>query len=538
MPITPPHYPIIYVRGFAATMGEIEDTTATPYMGFNDGATKIRQNHKGDIVRFIFESPLLRLMKDEGYCDTYKNGAEIPAGDECDPKCVWIFRYYEQASKDLGSGKRQTIPEIAIDLRKLILRVRDHVCGNRAADRKKFRVHLVSHSMGGLICRCYLQNLCVNGTGDAQLNRELELSKRTSNDDGSVADEVHLIDKVFTYATPHNGIDVFGMNVPDLGILDKFHVDNFNRANMHAYLKLPGKHKPGADVSSLNDAFPTERFFSLVGTNYHDYGAFMNLSRKATGPMSDGLVMMENATVQGSPRAFVHRSHSGHFGIVNSEEGYQNLRRFLFGDVRVDAQLIADEITLPAAIQVLKDKKKKEIRASYHIETTARVRGSTCFLTERRFDQASAILRDYQDLLKDQKPVYLFTGYLMEKLRTKKASDDPALAFAVNVSIRVPMYEVENAFWFDDHFEGGSIFNETITFRVLPASTADGAKRVEYGFASEDGLGVATRPTKIVDFAEGGRGFEVRLGFAPGDANAPRPGFRGRLRLHTAKWNG
>ena len=50
-----------------------------------------------------------------------------------------------------------------------------------------------------------------------------------------------------------------------------------------------------------------------------------------------------------SPHAFVHRSHSGYFGIVNSEEGYQNLIRFLFGDVRVDGTLEIDQVTLPPA---------------------------------------------------------------------------------------------------------------------------------------------------------------------------------------------
>lgn len=35
--ISAPFYPIIYVRGFAMTRGEIEATTATPYMGFNQG---------------------------------------------------------------------------------------------------------------------------------------------------------------------------------------------------------------------------------------------------------------------------------------------------------------------------------------------------------------------------------------------------------------------------------------------------------------------------------------------------------------------
>jgi hypothetical protein len=35
-----PFHPIIYVRGFAATSGEIEETVADPYMGFNIGSTK------------------------------------------------------------------------------------------------------------------------------------------------------------------------------------------------------------------------------------------------------------------------------------------------------------------------------------------------------------------------------------------------------------------------------------------------------------------------------------------------------------------
>jgi len=39
MRIEAPYYPIIYVRGFAAGMKEIEDTTATPYMGFKAGDT-------------------------------------------------------------------------------------------------------------------------------------------------------------------------------------------------------------------------------------------------------------------------------------------------------------------------------------------------------------------------------------------------------------------------------------------------------------------------------------------------------------------
>jgi hypothetical protein len=71
------------------------------------------------------------------------------------------------------------------------------------------------------------------------------------------------------------------------------------------------------------------------------------LSSKAVGAKSDGLVQIENAYVPGAKFAYVHRSHSGRYGIVNSEEGYQNLRRFLLGDLEVTADLVGLELPRP-----------------------------------------------------------------------------------------------------------------------------------------------------------------------------------------------
>ena len=103
--------------------------------------------------------------------------------------------------------------------------------------------------------------------------------------------------------------------------------------------------------------FPSRRIFTLVGTNRNDYEAAAGLSRAFVGHGSDGLVKIDNATLYGlkddgslstpTAKAFVYRSHSGPFGIVNSEEAFQNLARFLFGDVRVDLWLEIDEIRLP-----------------------------------------------------------------------------------------------------------------------------------------------------------------------------------------------
>ena len=61
-----PYHPIIYVRGFAGTQGEIDDTVGDPYMGFNIGSTKSRQVWDGKMRRYYFESPLVRL-KDEPF---------------------------------------------------------------------------------------------------------------------------------------------------------------------------------------------------------------------------------------------------------------------------------------------------------------------------------------------------------------------------------------------------------------------------------------------------------------------------------------
>lgn len=519
MRIEAPYLPIVYIRGFAATMAEIEETVATPYMGFNLGSTKIRQDAGGRIVRFIFESPLLRLIKDEGYVDAYSGGDLPPPGARVPAKSVWIFRYYESASEELGAGARRRMPELAADLRRFILRIREHVCGDDAEARASFKVHLVAHSMGGLIARCYLQNLCWNGSRDAETDAALELA-------GAPVDP--LVDKVFTYGTPHNGIEMLDLNVPDLGGLDAYHVRNFNRDVMRGYLDLP----PDAErVDSLNGRFPPQRFFCFIGTNHRDYKAFFGLSKRATGPMSDGLVMIRNASVQGAPRAFAYRSHSGHYGIVNSEEGYQNLRRFLFGDLRVDVRLQVHELLLPPNVQRLKDEGAK-IRAAYNIESSARVRGGNVFLTERRVAQESAIRRGYDELVKDGKAVYLFSGCLARSAKTE-GSRDTALAFAVRIGIEVPLYEVDNRFWFDDHFEGGHLFDEVITFHLRPGRDRT---TVRYGLASRDGLGEAPHMAERTEREDGGVDVAVPLGFKQGTARPPRPSLRGTLLVSATPW--
>ncbi|MGD8377887.1 MAG: hypothetical protein PVF68_17285 [Acidobacteriota bacterium] len=521
--ITPPYYPIIYVRGYAGSETAVEDTVATPYMGFNLGSTKLRQRWTGEIQRFYFESPLVRLMKlqNHPYRDVYHEGdplvelpgfgpddPDVPAqpGPPISPRSIIIYRYYEPISEDLGEEDRPDLPFYARGLGRLIVRVRDQICQGDPESLAAFKVYLVAHSMGGLICRCFLQHP-PEGTPPTQ----------------------QYVDKVFTYATPHNGIEmkVIG-NVP--GFITKNNQHNFNRKYMAKYLGLSPDSKR---VDSLNGKFDPDRFFCLVGTNHKDYEVAGGWSRRMVGPMSDGLVRIDNASVQGAPRAFVHRSHSGDYGIVNSEEGYQNLSRFLFGDMRVDGILRIKEITLPPEIFEAVTKKKKKLRASYHFETVVRPRDARYDLSRRVVDEGSAVFRKYDELFhpgkvgldQPREPV-LFSTFLRIANRSRRAG---ALVFSVDLRILVPEYELDGRI-FDHHIEGSYLFRDVIHIAAESPEISKGDWVVRYGFDSSTpgrpGQRLAVRKVGAADTR-----FEIPI------VNKTRPGIDAILELVARPWN-
>jgi len=517
-----PYHPIIYVRGFAATQGEIEETVADPYMGFNIGSTKARMAWTGDVKRFFFESPLVRLMSDHGYGDVFVDGEDLLETVQPDRvipyRSIIIYRYYDEASEDFGTGDTPPIEHFAKGLGKLILRLRDKICANpgNAVAPADFRVHLVAHSMGGLVCRAFLQNPKL-GAAEAR----------------------GAVDKFFTYATPHNGIDMrIVRNVP--GWLSFGDANNFNRERMAGYLALPA----GDDVSIVKN-FPPERIFNLVGTNPRDYVVAAGLSAWAAGDASDGLVRIENATTHGpgadgkdvsSPRAFVNRSHSGHYGIVNSEEGYQNLTRFLFGALRVDGILDIDDITLPA--EVTKELKAgKTIRASYQFEIAASVRGCQWQMTRREVRENSAIFRTYNDLFPgndgtDRPPnramsPHLFSVFL-DPSKSVKASG--SVSFAFDLKVLVPDYEVDGVLFMKRHYEGGYVMRELILVEAFPDDAAPGGWRIKYGNQDDNPgkPGVAAETHRLEN--------EAGISFAIPIEQKTRPGVKGALRIEARPW--
>jgi pimeloyl-ACP methyl ester carboxylesterase len=527
MTVQHPYHPIIYVRGFAATQDEIEETVSDPYMGFNIGSTKSRVAWTGDVRRFYFESPLVRLMGDHKYEDVFVDGDDLIAADRSDQavpyRCIVIYRYYDEASKDFGDGSgTPPIEHFARGLDKLILRLRDKVCAapRNGVTPETFRVHLVAHSMGGLVCRAFLQNKNL----------------------GSVPARA-AVDKLFTYATPHNGIDMrIVRNVP--GWLSFGDANNFNRQKMAGYLDLP----KGDDVSEVKN-FPADRIFNLIGTNARDYSVAGGISAWAAGDASDGLVRIENATTHGvgangeevgSPRAFVHRSHSGPYGVVNSEEGYQNLTRFLFGALRVDGILDIDDITLPTEVQAAHDA-GKPVHASYQFEIAASVRGVQWQMTRREARENSAIFRTYDELFPGQgktrqpdrtKSPRLFSVFLDPGKSVKKSG---SVSFAFDLKVLVPDYEVDGLLFLQRHYEGGFIYRDQVLVEAFPDAKAVGGWRIKYGFqATNPGKpGLEADTTAIM----GADGSYLGISFSIPIVQKARPGLTGELRIEARTWS-
>jgi hypothetical protein len=192
-------------------------------------------------------------------------------------------------------------------------------------------------------------------------------------------------------------------------------------------------------------SFPAGRVFCLVGSNPEDYDVAYGLSSLAVGARSDGLVQIENAYVEKAHRAIVHRSHSGRYGIVNSEEGYQNLQRFLFGDLEVKVELHGLNISGSIADNL-----------KFQLDVGVAIRGLPCLVHEQsaaHYCPVQIERNKHSDSVDTPKP--LLTTFLSSKAPRPQAGDGatPA-AMRYTVKLRLlSVREVDGLFSFNDHLE-------------------------------------------------------------------------------------
>lgn len=534
-------YPIIYIRGYAMTSGERDDAAADPFCGFNLGSTLYRAANSADRrpQKLVFESPVVRLMSEFQYKHVYQNGFDIMDGDwepsrddqgkpvlGIPPTSIIILRYYDDGSEVLGDGKARNIVEYARRLNELILKVKERVAeyqidGKTVMPPEDFRCYLVAHSMGGLVARAFLQ-----GKGPYQEARK-------------------TVDKLFTFATPHNGIDVLGINVPFW--LTKEQANTFSREEMAKYLNLSSdirKHFDKRVDLIPGSALAPERIFCMIGTNRGDYEPLQGAVRAFVGNGSDGLVRIDNASLWGIATdangefvkhsetqvatAYAYRSHSGYHGIVNSEEAYQNLVRFLFGDVRVDVYLDIEEVWLPQSIENELQKGKK-VEAVYQFEFCAAPKGKRWLLTRRQSIEDSPAVRSHADLTGKnlaRRTVYLSSVFLSKRA---KVDTNPGLSYLMTIAVKAPDYVVDRRFWPNAHYEGADLFSDTVIAILTPPpqGQANGSWQIDLTWQYSK-KSVKTE----LKFSKKQTNHDVSLPFEKSE----RPGIKGVLRLNIRPW--
>ncbi len=180
------------------------------------------------------------------------------------------------------------------------------------------------------------------------------------------------------------------------------------------------------------------------------------------GAKSDGLVQIENAYVPGARFAFVHRSHSGRYGIVNSEEGYQNLRRFLLGDLEVTADLVG--VRLPAH-----DARSRDKDIIWQAEVELAVRGLPILMHQQVAAHHCPVVLDLPADDSDR-PQPLVTTFLLSDPGVRPAADDPA-RYTLHLKL-LSLRQHRGIFDFRDHLEQTADFDDWL---VVDIGARDGA---------------------------------------------------------------
>ncbi|TLM74522.1 triacylglycerol lipase [Pseudarthrobacter sp. NamB4] len=445
--------PIIYVRGFAGTGSAINSAVDDPFYGFSQGSVHVRADGSGRAKFHQFESPMLRLVADHKY--------EVPVhGDQwaflnsadagsVNSASIWIHRFYDDSANTFDQNPEDfSFEEAARDLFGLIKLVLEKTGAPK--------VFLVAHSMGGLICRSLLQRV---------------IPESLAGDDGAVdpAAGAKYVARVFTYATPHGGIR-FAVG---FGLFEKIRdatrfqgADIFGPDRMYEYLTPPALRRTRTRdafraTEMPDDGFPVQELFCLVGSNPEDYDVAMGLSSKAVGTRSDGLVQIDNAAVKGAVLAVVHRSHSGRYGIVNSEEGYQNLQRFLFGDLKIEVELVGFTVG-----------KADPPEVEYQLDVGLAIRGLPVLVHEQSAAHFCPVqVEHWKEGDPIDSPVPLLTTFLSSKAPRPRVAgrEVPRLRHALKLKL-MSIIEKDGHFFFADHLEQTEDWQDTLLVDIEPPS--------------------------------------------------------------------
>jgi hypothetical protein len=159
----------------------------------------------------------------------------------------------------------------------------------------------------------------------------------------------------------------------------------------------------------------------------------------------------------------VHRSHSGRYGIVNSEEGYQNLRRFLFGDLQITVELVGLDIAGTPDDETV-----------WQLETALSIRGLPVLVHEQSSAHHCPVQlerRTGEDTV--DTPVPLMTTFLSSRLARPTDRDGSPLPMRHALTLRlISVRERNGAFSFLDHLEQAEDWHDVLVVDIAPGAGA------------------------------------------------------------------
>ena len=106
-----------------------------------------------------------------------------------------------------------------------------------------------------------------------------------------------------------------------------------------------------------------------------------------------------------------------------------------------------------------------------------------------------------------------------------------SVAFAFDLSVLVPDYEVDGIAWLDKHYEGGYLYPDMILVEAAPNTQAQGGWKLNYGYQSET-PNVARRDRSRGDL----RWCDVFF-YSRQFASCSSPGIASVLRIKLRNWN-
>jgi hypothetical protein len=185
--------------------------------------------------------------------------------------------------------------------------------------------------------------------------------------------------------------------------------------------------------------------------------------------------------------ANVHRAHSGRRGIVNSFESYENIERFLFGDVR--ANIYLDEIEIKTPVDGTQ---------FYDFEFRLSVRMTDSYLHRREQDPCENAMRYDRDKVPRQ--LKLHSVFLNSRRRTQDLEWSHFSARIKVVEHRIK----HNWFRWDTEYPGRQIYSENVEVRLSDIG-ADGTVTGGYNWDSDEQEWQTLEPS-----ADGRLRFELR----------------------------